>query len=106
MLDKRPLQIEIATPDQATVRLALRGDLAYDTVAQLAALAPAAGYRVLEVDLSELSFIDSSSLAALIRLHQQAELADAALHVVALTPHLRSMLRITALDQLLVLPPL
>ncbi|MEV0594923.1 STAS domain-containing protein [Nonomuraea cavernae] len=105
MPDERPLHIEIATPDPTTVRAVLKGDLAYDTVAQLAALAPATGYRLLELDLSELSFVDSSGLAALIRLHQQAELADAALRVVALTPHLRGMLRITALDRLLALPP-
>ncbi|MEV0146938.1 MULTISPECIES: STAS domain-containing protein [unclassified Nonomuraea] len=105
MLDKKPLRIEVATPDPMTVRLALSGDLDYGTVSELAALPLDDGFRRLEVDLSGLSFIDSSGLAALIRLYHQAERADAVLRVVAVTPYLRNVLRMTALDRILRLPP-
>jgi anti-sigma B factor antagonist len=105
VLDKTPLRIDVATLDGTTIRLALSGDLDYDTVAELAGLTFDAGYRRLDVDLSGLAFIDSSGLAALVRLQRQVEGADAELRVVALTPYLRNLLRITALDKLFPLPP-
>ncbi|MBN6055723.1 STAS domain-containing protein, partial [Nonomuraea sp. RK-328] len=105
VLDKNPLRVEVATPDPMTVRLALSGDLDYGTVSELAALPLDHGVRRLDVDLSGLSFIDSSGLAALIRLYHQAERADAVLRVVAVTPYLRNVLRMTALDRLFSLPP-
>ncbi|MEU0571904.1 hypothetical protein ABZ297_41795 [Nonomuraea sp. NPDC005983] len=39
------------------------------------------------------------------RLHREAAGADADLHVVALTPYLRNLMRMTALDRLFSLPP-
>jgi anti-anti-sigma factor len=105
VLDRTPLHIEVATPDATVVALALSGDLDYDTVAQLAELTFAAGYTRIDVDLSGLGFIDSSGLAALVRLQQQAEGVNAAVHVVALTPYLRGLFKMTALDQLFGLPP-
>ncbi|NUW32853.1 STAS domain-containing protein [Nonomuraea sp. SMC257] len=105
MLDKNPLRVEVATPDAMTVRLALSGDLDYGTVSELAALPLDRGVRQFDVDLSGLSFIDSSGLAALVRLYHQAERAEAVLRVVAATPYLRSVLRMTALDRLFDLPP-
>ncbi|MEV0202953.1 STAS domain-containing protein [Nonomuraea sp. NPDC050691] len=105
MLDKNPLRVVVVTPDPMTVRLALSGDLDYGTVSELTALPLDRGVRRLDVDLSGLSFIDSSGLAALIRLYHQAERADAVLRVVAVTPYLRNVLRMTALDRLFSLPP-
>ncbi|NUP04374.1 MAG: STAS domain-containing protein [Nonomuraea sp.] len=105
MLDRTPLHIEVATPDATTVALALSGDLDYDSVAQLAALTFADGCDTIDVDLSRLTFIDSSGLAALVRLRQRAEDVNAVVHVVALTPYLRSLFRMTAIDRLFSLPP-
>ncbi|MER6945104.1 STAS domain-containing protein [Nonomuraea sp. NPDC000554] len=105
MLDKTPLHVEVATPDATTIRLALSGDLDFGSAAQLSALTFAPGYRRLDLDLSGLAFIDSSGLAALVRLHREAAGADADLHVVALTPYLRNLMRMTALDRLFSLPP-
>jgi anti-sigma B factor antagonist len=105
VLDRTPLRIEVAATDATTILLVLSGDLDYDTVTQLATLTLAAGYRRLDLDLSGLVFIDSSGLAALVRLHQRAEGADAVFNVVALTPYLRSLLQMTALDKLFSLPP-
>ncbi|MFI6922648.1 STAS domain-containing protein [Nonomuraea spiralis] len=105
MLDRTPLHIEVATPDATTVTLALSGDLDYDSVTQLAGLTLPAGHTAIDVDLSRLTFIDSSGLAALVRLQQQAADAGAVVRVVALTPHLRSLFLMTALDRLFSLPP-
>jgi anti-sigma B factor antagonist len=105
VLDKTPLRIDVATPDATTIRLALSGDLDFDTAADLTGLTLDAGYRRLDVDLSELAFIDSSGLAALVRLQRQVEGADAVLRVVALTPYLRNLMRMTGLDKLFSLPP-
>ncbi|MEU7834240.1 MULTISPECIES: STAS domain-containing protein [unclassified Nonomuraea] len=105
MLDKTPLRIDVAALDGMTIRLALSGDLDFDTAAELAGLTFDAGYRRLDLDLSELAFIDSSGLAALVRLQRQVEGADAELRVVALTPYLRNLMRMTGLDKLFSLPP-
>ncbi|MEV4889970.1 STAS domain-containing protein [Nonomuraea sp. NPDC055795] len=104
MLDKTPLRVEVATPAPGTVRLSLTGDLAFDTAAKLSGLVFEPGYRRLDLDLAGISFIDSSGLAALVRLHQQAESEGAALRLVAVSPHLRRLLKVTALDQLFRLP--
>ncbi|SEH03359.1 anti-anti-sigma factor [Nonomuraea solani] len=105
MLDRTPLHIDVVQRDATTVALVLSGDLDHDSVAQLAALTFAAGYRRIDMDLSALSFIDSSGLAALLRLHEQAAGVNAALHVVALTPYLRGLFTMTALDRVFTLPP-
>ncbi|RVX40591.1 anti-sigma B factor antagonist/stage II sporulation protein AA (anti-sigma F factor antagonist) [Nonomuraea polychroma] len=105
VLERMPLRIEVAAPDATTVALALGGALDHGSASQLAALTFADGYRRIDVDLSELTFIDSSGLAALVRLQQRAEEARAVVHVVALTPYLRKLLTMTALDPLFSLPP-
>lgn len=104
MLDRTPLRIEVLTADATTVQVALSGDLDYVTVAQLSALTLAPGYRSLDMDLSGLQFIDSSGLAALIRLANAANAEKASFRVTALTPYLRNLLRMTALDQLFNVP--
>ncbi|MEU7001862.1 STAS domain-containing protein [Nonomuraea sp. NPDC046570] len=104
MLDRTPLRIEVLTADATTVQVALSGDLDYVTVAQLSALTLAPGYRSLDMDLSGLLFIDSSGLAALIRLANVANAEKASFRVTALTPYLRNLLRMTALDQLFNVP--
>ncbi|MCK2219231.1 STAS domain-containing protein [Actinomadura sp. ATCC 31491] len=105
MFEGMPLHIEVAAPDATTVALALSGDLDHVSVAQLAALTFAEGYRRIDVDLSALTFIDSSGLAALVRLQQRAADAHAVVNLVALTPYLRGLLKMTAVDQLFTLPP-
>jgi anti-sigma B factor antagonist len=100
-----PLRIEVAAPDATTVALALSGDLDHGSVSQLAAVTFADGYRRIDVDLSALTFIDSSGLAALVGLQQRAADADAVVNLVAVTPYLRGLFKMTALDQLFTLPP-
>ncbi|MEV0587227.1 STAS domain-containing protein [Nonomuraea sp. NPDC050310] len=99
------LRIEVGNPDTTTVRLALSGDLDFTSVSELSDLTLADGLHRLDVDLSGLDFIDSSGLAALIRLYHQAEEAHAVFQVTALTPYLRHLLHTTALDRLFRLPP-
>jgi len=105
VLDKTPLHIEIVSSDETTVLVVLSGDLDFNTATELTALPLETGYRRMDLDLSGLAFIDSSGLAALVRLHQRVAAAGAALRVVALTPYLRGLMRMTALDRLFTLPP-
>ncbi len=105
VLDKTPLRIEIDSSDTRTIQLTLSGDLDFDTAGELSSLPLSGGYDRVDVDLSELAFIDSSGLAALVRLHQAVAETGAVLRVVALTPYLRSLMRMTALDRLFALPP-
>lgn len=105
MPDKTPLQIEIDSSDKTTVQLAVRGDLDFDTADELSSVRLGDGFERVDVDLSGLGFIDSSGLAALVRLYQRVTAEDAVLRVVAVTPYLRNLMRMTALDRLFGLPP-
>ncbi|GAA4508277.1 MULTISPECIES: STAS domain-containing protein [Nonomuraea] len=105
MPDKTPLQIEIDSSDKTTVQLAVRGDLDFDTADELSSVLLGDGFERVDVDLSGLGFIDSSGLAALVRLYQRVAAEDAVLRVVAVTPYLRNLMRMTALDRLFGLPP-
>lgn len=104
MLDKTPLRIEIDSPAAGTVQITLSGDLDFDTAAEISSL-PVDGYERVDVDLSGLAFIDSSGLASLVRLQQAVARTGAVLRVVALTPYVRSLMRMTALDRLFGIPP-
>ncbi|MFG1946924.1 STAS domain-containing protein [Nonomuraea sp. NPDC048826] len=105
MVDKTPLHIEIDSSDATTVQVTLSGDLDFDTASELASVSLGEGFERVDVDLSGVEFIDSSGIAALVRLYQRAAAEDAVLRVVAVTPYLRSLLRMTALDRLFSLPP-
>jgi anti-anti-sigma factor len=104
VLDKTPLRIEIDSPTAGTIRITLSGDLDFDTAAELSSL-PVDGYDRVDVDLSGLAFIDSSGLASLVRLQQAVAGTGAVLRIVALTPYVRSLMRMTALDRLFGIPP-
>lgn len=56
--------------------------------------------RVL-LDFSQVTFIDSAGLAALITAHRQAEAAQAMFALVHPTPATRRLIRVLGLDQLL-----
>ncbi|MBA2896219.1 STAS domain-containing protein [Nonomuraea soli] len=99
------LRIDLETPETATVLMVLSGDLDYTSAAQLGDVPLEPGLSRIDLDLGGLSFIDSSGLAALIRLHHRAAEARAALQLTALTPYLRNLLRMTALDRMFTLPP-
>ncbi|MFF4193733.1 STAS domain-containing protein [Nonomuraea sp. NPDC001831] len=105
MVDRKPLHIEVATTGAATVALALSGDLDYESVSRLGDLPIPAGCTAIDVDLSRLTFVDSSGLAGLVRLQLRAADAGAEVRVVALTPYLRSLFLLTAIDRLFSLPP-
>ncbi|NUT41034.1 MAG: STAS domain-containing protein [Thermoactinospora sp.] len=99
------LRIDLETPETAMVLLVLSGDLDYTSAAQLGDVPLQPGLNRIDLDLGGLSFIDSSGLAALIRLHHRATEASAALQLTALTPYLRNLLHMTALDRMFTLPP-
>ncbi|WP_049563343.1 STAS domain-containing protein [Nonomuraea sp. SBT364] len=104
MPGKTPLTVDVVSRDATTTRVALSGDLDYDSAPELAELSDG-DWRRLDLDLSGVTFVDSSGLAALVRLWQRAGDAGAELRLVAVTPYLRGLLRMTALDRLFGLPP-
>ncbi|MET8386627.1 STAS domain-containing protein [Streptosporangium canum] len=108
MLEKTPLRTEVQSTAEGTTCLVLTGDLDYDTAAELFALAQelfSADLRLLELDLSGLDFVDSSGVAALINVYNTARTRDSAMRITALTPYLRHLFKVTALDQVFELPP-
>lgn len=104
MPGKTPLRAERRGTAADTTRLVLSGDLDYDTAPELLAFGrESLSGRVgeLELDLSGVTFVDSSGLAALIDLYRRA---GEGVRIVALTPYLRHLFRVTALDRFFRLP--
>jgi len=88
--------------------LRVTGDLDLETAPQvLAAIEPhlAGGTEPLVLDLSRLTFIDSSGLSALIRVHQRTTDAGRGLAIVPPAPPVAKVLEITGLDEVLPLRP-
>ncbi|MGW3360328.1 STAS domain-containing protein [Streptomyces bungoensis] len=90
-----------ALADQ-TVLVTLSGTLDHHTSAQLAqslhALLPAARPAVL-LDLSELSFIDSTGLTCLLQVRRAVHDACGAIDLVAPSPPVKHLLGLTGIDQ-------
>ena len=89
-------------PGHTVVRVS--GDLDLMTAPQLlAAIEPNldAGTGALVVDLSRLTFIDSSGLSALIRVNQRMTVAGRELSIIAPGPPAAKTFEITGLDQVL-----
>ncbi|MGW4116316.1 STAS domain-containing protein [Actinosynnema sp. NPDC004786] len=63
------------------------------------------GHRDLLLDMSGLTFCDSSGLSTIINLWQRAEQAGGDLALVAITDRLAGMLRVTATDTLITVHP-
>jgi anti-anti-sigma factor len=93
-------------PDQVVLRVS--GDLDLETAPRLLAGAEPhleADTGALVIDLSELSFIDSSGLSALIRINQWVTAAGRGLTIIAPAPRVAKAFEITGLDQVLPLRP-
>ncbi|WP_062346610.1 STAS domain-containing protein [Herbidospora yilanensis] len=106
-MDTAPFLIEIENPEPGTTRLTLSGDFDYTTSADLATMTPtlmSRGLSVLEVDLTGVTFIDSSGLATLIHLYDAAEEHPAEMRFVGMTPYIVHLFEVTALDQVFNLP--
>lgn len=90
--------------DGDTSVLTLAGELDLSTTADLSGAAADAlsrpECRRLVLDLSQLRFIDSSGINALIEVRAATRRAGAALHISRLSPRAAEVLRLTAVDQL------
>jgi anti-sigma B factor antagonist len=89
-------------PDRTVLRVS--GDLDLETAPQLLAHAEpylAAGRGGLVVDLSRLTFIDSSGLSALIRMFQHMSGTDRLFEIISPRPPVTNAFEITGLDQVL-----
>jgi anti-anti-sigma factor len=92
-------------PD-STIVLTLAGEIDRDSSKDLREAADQAvrrGRRHLILDLTKVTFCDSSGLSLFIDLHRQAGAGGGWLRLAGARPELRSMLRVTRLDQLFAL---
>ncbi|MGW4410534.1 STAS domain-containing protein [Nonomuraea sp. NPDC004702] len=80
-----PLTLVQATPHPGVLRVAVTGDLDYNTARELLTTALAAladgGLTDLHLDFDGLHFCDSSGLSALLMIHQHAVTAGTRLHL-------------------------
>ncbi|MBB2742030.1 UNVERIFIED_ORG: anti-sigma B factor antagonist [Microbispora rosea subsp. rosea] len=107
MQDTPPLQVESLTPEPGAARLVMTGELDYTTAQDASAEVAktlAGGVDVLEFDLAGLNFIDSSGMAVVMNAYSDAEERGTAFRIVALTPYLRHLIEVVALDDVLDLP--
>lgn len=72
-----------------------------DQVAEAVSAALSAGHKRVLLDFGQVTFIDSSGLAVLVRAHRQAEATEARFAVVRPTPQTRKLITVLGLDQLL-----
>jgi anti-anti-sigma factor len=98
-------QLQIERRPEHTV-LRVLGDLDLETAPRLAAGAqPLLVGGSLVIDLSQLTFIDSSGLSALIRINQRVRAAGHELTIISPVPRVAKAFEVTGLDQVLPLRP-
>ena len=81
------------------------GDVDIATAPQVAEYLVAFTDGPVTVDLSEVSFLDSSGMHALLAAHRHLERRDSCLTIRGATPIVRRVLQISGLDQLLNVEP-
>lgn len=99
-----PWRIDIARPDERTVIVTPTGEADICTVADLRrALSDAIGEcrQHIIVDLDRLTFMDASTLGALVEARRHNSAAGATLRVRCRSPHGRRLLALTGLDGML-----
>lgn len=99
-------EIEKAPPDHALIRLAGELDASnvsrlYEELAELAH----EGRRHTVLDLTELTFVDSTGLSAIIAAHKRAEKAGAELILFSPQPQVRNLFTIAGIDRYLHIRP-
>jgi anti-sigma B factor antagonist len=99
-----PTRLEIVDRAGGSAVTRLSGDLdimtSVDVKRDLALLVDA-GHVALQLDLSEVGFVDSSGLGALVAIHQHAEAQGGSFVVQAVPPQVQRLFDITRLGDLL-----
>lgn len=86
---------------QLTLTLVGELDAATAPTLDLAVTKVGPGYQVILLDLTGLSFCDSSGLAALVRAHRHLEAEGRHLALTAVPERIRTLMAITGLDQVI-----
>ncbi|QOJ13500.1 MAG: STAS domain-containing protein [Planctomycetia bacterium] len=101
------LRIRVETSDGVSV-LSLEGEIAFSNAPALleqAARVAGAGARHLIVDLSQVSYLDSSGVGTLVQIKRMVEQAGGGLALAALQPRVLGVFQITNLTQFFRIAP-
>jgi anti-anti-sigma factor len=101
-------EIDVSSAEVGVKLIALRGELDFDDAPRLGRVLEelrAEGERKLVIDLSELTFIDSSGISVLVSAARSAATAQAAFVVAAPTPNVQRVFDIVNLSELVVVEP-
>jgi anti-sigma B factor antagonist len=91
---------DMTIDDTGPASLRLSGEIDAHSAASLAhRLAEASAAKVLQLDLAEVGFIDSSGLRVLLAVHRDREGRGCRLELVDPSPVVRRLLELTALDR-------
>lgn len=94
-------ELDISTTEtDGTTVMTVRGEIDVNTCGQLQEALSAAGGTQLELDLTDVGFIDSSGLRSVIAGQRLISEAGGSLRIVALSPPARRLLEITGLLEL------
>lgn len=101
------LVIEEVHRDAGSVVVALRGELDIGTSEQLRQVVSGSGWagRTVTLDLSEVTFCDSTGLAALIAVHKSVSGVSGRLVLSAPVPRVRHLFTITGLSRVFTVDP-
>jgi anti-anti-sigma factor len=102
-------EIDVSSAGDDVRVVALRGELDFDgapSFVRVLAELHADGERAVVVDLSELTFIDSSGISVLVAAARTAAADQGTLVVIAPTPHVQRVFDIVNLSELVAIEPL
>jgi anti-anti-sigma factor len=101
-------EIDVSSAEGGVKLIALRGELDFDDAPRLGRVLGelrAEGEQKLVIDISELTFIDSSGISVLVKAAKAAAAEDAAFVVAAPTPNVQRVFDIVNLSELVVVEP-
>jgi len=106
--DEEAFSVGVSRPDARVALVAVRGQADLHTAPELRASITNAideGARVVVVDLSETTFIDSMTLGVLLGAVKRLRPSGGSVSVVCSDPHIRRVFEITLLDRVFALYP-
>jgi anti-anti-sigma factor len=103
----RGYAVQVCSSEGAAVVLRVRGEIDISSAGELLdtiVCAAVGGAAEVQLDLTEVTFFDSSGIAALVKAHRRLSERDVAVGVVGSSPAVQHVLALTGVDRLMAAP--